>query len=130
MGNLDQLVGVLVESVRISRGLLSSPSLGRLLLPQDLLVFVGPLFLGFFLHLDFLFVLIFFVVSFGSLLHLRGHGEGHLRGMAFFFFSAKGHFPALSDPFRQVIVKRSEEIRNVGWKAMAKSDAFSGNLEK
>lgn len=130
MGNIDQLVRVLVESVRISRRLLSSPSIGRLLLPQDLLVFVGPLFLGFFLHLEFLLVLIFFVVSFGFLLHLRGHGEGYLRGVAFFLFSAKGHFPALSDPFRQVILEKSEEIRKTGWKEISKPDVSSGNRAK
>jgi hypothetical protein len=99
-----------VDPVRISRSLLSSPSLGRLLLPQDLLVFIGPLFLGFVLHLDFFLVLIFFALSFGLILHLRGYGEGTLRGMTFFFFSGKAHLPALPDPFRSVILKSSKAI--------------------
>lgn len=110
MGNVDQLVGFLVDPVRISRSLLSSPSLGRLLLPQDLLVFIGPLFLGFVLHLDFFLVLIFFILSFGLILHLRGYGEGTLRGMTFFFFSEKAHLPALPDPFRSVIQESSQAI--------------------
>ena len=103
-----------MDPVRISRRLLSSPSIGRLLLPQDLLIFIGPLFLGFVLHLDFFLVLIFFVLSFGLILHFRGYGEGTLRGMTFFFFSAKGHLPALPDPFRPVILKSSQEILRRG----------------
>lgn len=130
MGNADKLVGILVEPVRISRGLLSSPSIGRLLLPQDLLVFVGPLFLGFVLHLDFLFVLIFFVLSFGFLLHIRSHGEGYVRGVALFFFSQKGHFPALPDPFRPVILDREASVRIIREKNTGKSALLSGDLWK
>ena len=124
------MVGVLVDPVRISRGLLSSPSIGSVLLPQDLLIFVGPLFLGFVLHLDFLVVLIFFVVSFALLLHLRRRGEGYLRGVVLFFSAPKRHLPAVPDPFRREIFLKGQEFSEIQGGKSGASDPFSVKLLK
>lgn len=119
-----------MDPVRICRGLFSSPSIGRLLLPQDLLVFLGPLFLGFILHLDFVFVMVFFLLSFGFLLFVRGHGEGYVRGIAFFFFASRRQFPFMPDPDRQILLKREEMVRAIGAKKGAEPDFYSWNVEK
>ncbi len=100
-----------MEPIRISRGLFRSPSFGRFLLPQDLLVFLLPLFSGFVLHVGIPAVFVIFVLLAGCLSLLRGRGEGYLRGRILFLLSEKNYCPAKADPERQIVLAKARAIR-------------------